>query len=301
MAERDEPPPGLGAEPVALQESPRVIDDPELPHASHGKSGIAWLDLSLAIAVLALSAASLLTAQHSGRTMEKLVEENSRLVRANSTPVLQFLSGNVGDNGRAISLSVANVGTGTARVIWFEITMMGLAKTDPIDLIDYAPRAEEQDYLPTRPVGGTYFPAGETRAIPDLELSEERGEPSKVERLRRRPLGAQGHGLLLLGARRMLDLSPRCRRSGASAAVLGQGSSQFRGIAPCASICRLPSERSAVAGPDHEMSVLRTSNCASPNVWPCIRLSACATCSIAGSMRKLWGAYLFSLGVIRGH
>ena len=163
MAERDEPPPGLGAEPVALQESPRVIDDPELPHASHGKSGIAWLDLSLAIAVLALSAASLLTAQHSGRTMEKLVEENSRLVRANSTPVLQFLSGNVGDNGRAISLSVANVGTGTARVIWFEITMMGLAKTDPIDLIDYAPRAEEQDYLPTRPVGGTYFPAGETR------------------------------------------------------------------------------------------------------------------------------------------
>ena len=142
-----------------------MIDEPETPHAHHGKSGIAWLDLSLAIAVLVLSAASLLTAQHTGHTMEKLVEENSRLVRANATPVLQFLTGNVGEGGagRAISLSVANVGTGTARVIWFEVTKSGVAKTDPTDLIDYTPRAEEQDYLPTRPVGGTYFPAGETR------------------------------------------------------------------------------------------------------------------------------------------
>lgn len=144
-------------------ERERVIDEPELSHGHHGKSGIAWLDLSLAVAVLVLSAASLLTAQHTGHTMEKLVEENSRLVRANATPVLQFLTGNVGENGREISLSVANVGTGTARVIWFEVAKNGVAQTDPNDLIDYAPRAEEQDYLPARPVGGTYFPAGETR------------------------------------------------------------------------------------------------------------------------------------------
>ena len=142
-----------------------MIDEPEAPHVHHGTSGIAWLDLSLAIAVLVLSGASLLTAQHTGHTMEQLVAENSRLVRANATPVLQFLTGNVGEGGRgrAISLSVANVGTGTARVIWFEVSKRGAAKTDPNDLIDYAPRAEEQDYLPTRPVGGTYFPAGETR------------------------------------------------------------------------------------------------------------------------------------------
>ena len=145
------------------QGTDQVIDEPEVPHAHH-KSGIAWLDLSLAVAVLVLSGASLLTAQHTGHTMEKLVEENSRLVRANATPVLQFLTGNVaGENERAISLSVANVGTGTARVIWFEVARNGVPQTDPNDLIDYAPKAEEQDYLPTRPVGGTYFPAGETR------------------------------------------------------------------------------------------------------------------------------------------
>lgn len=142
-----------------------MIDEPDAPHAHH-KSGIAWLDLSLAVAVLVLSAASLLTAQHTGHTMERLVAENSRLVRANATPVLQFLTGNVGDGGtggRAISLSVANVGTGTARIIWFQIARDGVAQGDPTDLIDYVPKAEEQDYLPTRPVGGTYMPAGEAR------------------------------------------------------------------------------------------------------------------------------------------
>lgn len=154
----EEPPPAGAPAP----EDTAMIDEPEAPHAHH-KSGIAWLDLSLAIAVLVLSAASLLTAQHTGHTMEKLVEENSRLVRANATPILQFLTGNVEDGARAITLSVANVGTGTARVIWFEVTKDGVVQNDPNDLIDYTPRAEEQDYLPTRPVGGTYFPAGETR------------------------------------------------------------------------------------------------------------------------------------------
>lgn len=139
-----------------------MIDEPEAPHGHH-KSGIVWLDLSLALSVLALSGASLLTARHTGRTMEKLVEENSRLVRANSTPVLQFQSGNVGDDGRELSLTVANVGTGTARVIWFELRRDGRLRRSANDLIDYTPKPSEQDYVPTRPVGGTYFPAGESR------------------------------------------------------------------------------------------------------------------------------------------
>lgn len=147
-----------------IEDTP-VIDEPETPHVSHAKSGIAWLDLALAVSVLGLSGASLLTAQHTGETMEKLVEENSRLVRANATPVLQFLTGNVGESGRELSLTVSNVGTGTARVIWFELARGGVLQRDANDLIDYLPNAREQDYLPTRPVGGTYFPAGEVRPI----------------------------------------------------------------------------------------------------------------------------------------
>ena len=142
-----------------------MIDELETPHVHHGSSGIAWLDLALALSVLVLSGASLLTAQHTGHTMEKLVEENSRLVRANSTPVLQFQTGNVDGGQRVLTLSVGNVGTGTARIIWFQVAKDGATATDPTDLIAYAPRAEEKDYLPTRPVGGTYMPAGETRTF----------------------------------------------------------------------------------------------------------------------------------------
>lgn len=152
-------------EPAPVAEEPAVIDEPEAPHVHHGKSGIAWLDLALAVSVLGLSGASLLTARHTGHTMEKLVEENSRLVRANATPVLQFLTGNVGETGRELSLSVSNVGTGTARVIWFELAKNGVVQTDAYDLIDYQPNPLEQDYVPTRPVAGTYFPAGESRTI----------------------------------------------------------------------------------------------------------------------------------------
>lgn len=153
-----------------------MIDEPEAPHAHHSKSGVAWLDLALAVSVIILSAASLLTARHTGHTMEKLVEENSRLVRANATPILQFFTGNVGETGREISLTVSNVGTGTARVIWFEIKKDGRAQRDANALIDYLPNPAEQDYLPTRPVGGTYIPAGESRpfmswAYPSQPLS----------------------------------------------------------------------------------------------------------------------------------
>ena len=144
-----------------------MIDEPEGPHPHHHKSGVAWLDLSLAVSVIVLSAASLLTAQHTGHTMERLVEENSRLVRANSTPVLQFLTGNVGAGaqGREISLNVSNVGTGTARIIWLEVSRDGRVRRDANDLIEYLPNPAEQDYLPTRPAGGTYLPAGDSRAI----------------------------------------------------------------------------------------------------------------------------------------
>lgn len=96
-------------EPAERERAP-VIEEGEAPHAHHGQTGIKCLDLSLAVAVLVQSGASLLTAQHTGHTMERLVAENSRLVRAQATPMLQFFTGNVGDAGRAISLSVANVG-----------------------------------------------------------------------------------------------------------------------------------------------------------------------------------------------
>jgi len=161
-----------------------VIEDPEPPHAHHHKSGIAWLDLALALAVIALSVGSLVTAQHTGHTMERLVNENSRLVRANATPLLQFDQGNVRDDAaggvsRAIYFNVANVGTGTARVIWFEIARDNTPMRSIFKLIDYQPRAADKDYITTTAVANTYLPAGEHRFIMSWPV------PKSVESLSR--------------------------------------------------------------------------------------------------------------------
>ncbi len=142
-----------------------MIEDPEAPHAHHHKSGIQWLDLSLALAVIALSVASLITAQHTGHTMERLVAENSRLVRANATPLLQFTTGNVYDNQREIYFNVANVGTGTARVVSFEIAKAGVRQRNIYQMIAYQTRAVNKDYITTDTVADTYIPAGERRDI----------------------------------------------------------------------------------------------------------------------------------------
>jgi len=143
-----------------------MIDEPEGPHPHHGGTGIKWLDLALALSVLALSVGSLITAQHTGHTMERLVTENSRLVRANSTPILQFATGNVtGPDQRELTLTVSNVGTGTARVIWLELVKNGVARRFAREVIDYEPKAAEADYVPSQAVGGTYLPAGENRTM----------------------------------------------------------------------------------------------------------------------------------------
>lgn len=140
-----------------------MIEDPEAPHAHHGGTGIKWLDLALALSVVALSVASLVTAQHTGHTMERLVTENSRLVRANATPILQFATSNIVEGQRVIRLDVSNVGTGTARIIWLEIAKAGKPMHGPRELVGYSPKASDRDYILTEAVAGSYLPAGQTR------------------------------------------------------------------------------------------------------------------------------------------
>ncbi len=147
-----------------------MIEDPEAPHAHHGGTGIKWLDLALALSVVALSVASLVTAHHTGQTMERLVAENSRLVRANATPILQLTTSNIVDGQRVQQINVGNVGTGTARVIWFELGKGGKPAHGPREMIGYDPKAADGDYILQSPVGGTYMPAGESRPIVSWKL-----------------------------------------------------------------------------------------------------------------------------------
>ncbi|WP_143738457.1 hypothetical protein [Erythrobacter colymbi] len=108
-----------------------MIEAPETPHTHHhghghgGGSG-RWFDIAMAVAVLLVSAGSLYVALHTGHTMEALVRENERLVRAQSTPVLQYDHGNISDAGEPqLEFTVTNVGTGPARIVWFRISHEG--------------------------------------------------------------------------------------------------------------------------------------------------------------------------------
>jgi hypothetical protein len=108
-----------------------MIEAPEVPHAphshDHGHRGSGrWFDIAMAVAVLLVSAGSLYVALHTGHTMEALVHANERLVRAQSTPVLQYDHGNVSEEGKKqLEFTVTNVGTGPARIVWFEVMPNG--------------------------------------------------------------------------------------------------------------------------------------------------------------------------------
>lgn len=107
-----------------------MIEAPETPHTPHGhhhdSGSQRWFDITMAVAVLLVSAGSLYVALHTGKTMEELVHANERLVRAQSTPVLQYDHGNVSDEGKAqLEFSITNVGTGPARIVWFDVLPKG--------------------------------------------------------------------------------------------------------------------------------------------------------------------------------
>jgi hypothetical protein len=75
------------------------------------------------VSVLLLSIGSLYVALHTGSAMDKLVAHNEKLVKAQSTPILQYGTSNyeMASERHALSFSVGNVGTGPARVHWVRV------------------------------------------------------------------------------------------------------------------------------------------------------------------------------------
>lgn len=144
-----------------------MIEAPETPHAHH-HSGQRWFDIAIAIAVVAVSVGSLYVSLHTGETMEKLVEQNSRLVRANSVPLLQFDTGNIGDDNRSseVYMAVRNAGTGPARVVWFEVLQDGKPVRNYQDLMPAGTRLSRfESNIVTSSIAPSMMPAGERRKL----------------------------------------------------------------------------------------------------------------------------------------
>ncbi len=107
-----------------------MIEPPEVPHhhAHHDgppKQGwAAWIDRVMPLSVLLLSVGSLYVALHTGSAMDKLVAHNEKLVKAQSTPILQYSNSNydLGLKAHQLSFKLENVGTGPARLTWVRVS-----------------------------------------------------------------------------------------------------------------------------------------------------------------------------------
>jgi hypothetical protein len=93
-----------------------VLENPE-PPASHKRSGVHWLDLSVSVCALITSAVSIFMAYQNSNAMEDLVH-------ANSWPFVQLSSGNAeSDSDQTLVFNLNNAGTGPARIYRFEFVV----------------------------------------------------------------------------------------------------------------------------------------------------------------------------------
>ena len=141
-----------------------MIEAPEPPHHHH-KTGLPWFDLIMTLAVIALSIASLLTSLQSERSMHALVEQNSRLVSAQSTPLLMLDSAN-DENGKSVlSMTLSNVGTGPAQIAWFHISDAEGVPYGGGDLTQRVAETGSDSEVSSQQIAATLMRSGEERMV----------------------------------------------------------------------------------------------------------------------------------------
>jgi hypothetical protein len=141
-----------------------MIEAPETPHHHH-HAGIPWFDLTMGVAILCISIASLLTSLQSEKSMHALVDQNARLVSAQSTPLLMLDSANEENGKPVLSMSISNLGTGPAQIDWYRAaddqgnSFTGGAVEREVEKID--PKA----IVATQQIGSTLLRSGDQRLV----------------------------------------------------------------------------------------------------------------------------------------
>lgn len=99
----------------------------EHPHHRHHKTGHRWLDMALPLSALFISVVSIGIALHHGEVMQALVQQNERLVQANSLPYVELAhsSGMTPDGSLRPSLVAVNSGVGPAQIRSVSVTVDG--------------------------------------------------------------------------------------------------------------------------------------------------------------------------------
>jgi len=136
----------------------------ELQHLPKPKDGPAprWFHVAVAASMIISAVSALIATLHTGRTMTALVQQNERLVRANSTPILEFGHANSKDDGSPhLEFVLRNVGTGPARIAWFQLTVDGKPVPHMSAVVDLLhPGLSGRPAVLVAPVGKHIFAAG---------------------------------------------------------------------------------------------------------------------------------------------
>jgi hypothetical protein len=101
-------------------------------HAHHGHgSGIPWLDVIVGLSAIFISVVSLVVSIEHGKTMEKMVDQNQKLVEASTMPILENYDRQVDDSGKPFFReTISNGGVGPAIIDRFEIRYKGVVYTN---------------------------------------------------------------------------------------------------------------------------------------------------------------------------
>jgi len=103
--------------------------EPDHAHAHPHGTGVKWLDIIVGLSAVFISVMSLVVSIGHGATMERMVQQNERMVAANTMPFLTWI-GNQADpttGARRETFVLSNGGVGPALIDWFQIRYKGVA------------------------------------------------------------------------------------------------------------------------------------------------------------------------------
>jgi hypothetical protein len=118
-------------EAIAEGEVSGLMPEPEHGHGHEHKTGILWLDGIVAVSVVFISVISLVVSIEHGKSMEKMVEQNQKLVVAGTLPLLTIAGTEFDASGKpSFREVISNGGVGPAIIDRFEIRYKGVVYTD---------------------------------------------------------------------------------------------------------------------------------------------------------------------------
>ncbi len=96
-------------------------------HGHHHGTGLPWLDIVMGVSAVFISVISLVVSMQHGKTMEKMVDQNQKLVAASTMPFLSITGGQLDPETHqpSLRLTLKNGGVGPAIIDTFEFRYKG--------------------------------------------------------------------------------------------------------------------------------------------------------------------------------